>query len=306
MTNQPTDPPPNSVKVKLLSYLTQELLTPLTSVLGMTSVLSQEIYGPLTKKQKEYVDIINDSSRQLRSLVEEIVALAELEDSIHTLKRTAVHIETLCQQAISNLVPFATKREQEINLSLGPANMGGRSQGERIWLLDKEKVQQMLHQLLVSVIESADGGSAIRVHLSRREEELNIAVWVSHPWLGESLPHAKLYSSLLSAMAAQRAEARSGGCEALPNSPPQEPGRQLSALPSVSHRLKLSSSELASLLGNSEGSESLSGYGVRQRLGLLLCCQLVEMQGGFLSIQGSPEVGYRYVLVLPGVEFASG
>lgn len=305
MTQQPTDPPLNSVKVKLLSYLTQELLTPLTSVLGMTSVLSQEIYGPLTKKQKEYLDIINDSSRLLRSLVEEMVALADLDDSTQTLKRTAVNIETLCQQAIGNLVQFAVKREQEINLSLGPANMGGRAQGERICLLDKDKVQQMLHQLLVSVIESADAGSTIRVHLSRREEELNIAVWVSHPWLGDSLPHAKLYDRLLSAMVAERTEARSGSPELLPTSPLLEPGRQ-SATPSMSHRFKLSSSELASLLGNSEGSESLSGYGDRQRLGLLLSCQLVEMLGGSLSIQGSPQVGYRYVLALPGVEFASG
>ena len=46
MTNKPIDLSTNSIKVKLLNYLAQELLTPLTSVMGMASVLSQEIYGP--------------------------------------------------------------------------------------------------------------------------------------------------------------------------------------------------------------------------------------------------------------------
>jgi len=43
----------------------------------------------------------------------------------------------------------------------------------------------------------------------------------------------------------------------------------------------------------------LAGYGDRERLGLLMSCQLVEIQGGQLSIQGSPESGYRYLLWLP-------
>ena len=97
MTNKPIDLSTNSIKVKLLNYLAQELLTPLTSVVGMASVLKQEIYGPLTNKQKEYIDVIQDSSRSLRSLVEEILELAELDDSAFTLKRTAIDIETLCQ-----------------------------------------------------------------------------------------------------------------------------------------------------------------------------------------------------------------
>ena len=175
MTNKPIDLSTNSIKVKLLNYLAQELLTPLTSVLGMASVLKQEIYGPLTNKQKEYIDVIQDSSRSLRSLVEEILELAELDDSAFTLKRTAIDIETLCQQVVTILSPAASRREQEINLSMGP--------GPRIWLVDKDKVQQMLHHLIFSIIQSAGAGSVIRVHVSRKEDGINIGVWVFHPWL---------------------------------------------------------------------------------------------------------------------------
>ncbi|MEG4804478.1 HAMP domain-containing sensor histidine kinase [Microcoleus sp. ARI1-B5] len=287
MNNKPIDLSTHSIKVKLLNHLAQELLTPLTSILGMASVLNQEIYGPLTSKQKEYIDVIEDSSRSLRSLVEEILELAELDDSAFTLKRTAVDIETLCQQVVTTLSPAASRREQEINLSMGP--------GPRIWLVDKDKVQQMLHHLIFSIIQSAGAGSVIRVHLSRKEEGINIGVWVFHPWLGESLPHAKLYSDYLLKVgsgsgARSNSETSSLGLE--PQLPSQTRGSQ---------RLTLAFSELAALVAENAADTApvLAGYGARERLGLLLCCQLVEIQGGQLSIQGTPESGYRYALWLP-------
>ncbi|MEG4985403.1 histidine kinase dimerization/phospho-acceptor domain-containing protein [Microcoleus sp. BR0-C5] len=285
MTNKPIDLSTNSIKVKLLNNLAQELLTPLTSVLGMASVLKQEIYGPLTSKQKEYIDVIQDSSRSLRSLVEEILELAELDDSAFTLKRTAVDIETLCQQVVTILSSAASRREQEINLSMGP--------GSRIWLVDKDKVQQMLHHLLFSIIQSAGAGSVIRVHVSRKEDGINIGVWVFHPWLGESLPHAKLYTDYL---------LKAGSVSGSPsNSETDSLGVEVQLPTQGSQRLTLAFSELAALVAeNAEDTAPvLAGYGARERLGLLLCCQLVEIQGGQLSIQGAPESGYRYVLWLP-------
>jgi hypothetical protein len=285
MTNQPIDLFTNSIKVKLLNYLAQELLTPLTSVVGMASVLKQEIYGPLTNKQKEYIDVIQDSSRSLRSLVEEILELAELDDSAFTLKRTAIDIETLCQQVVTILSSAASKREQEINLSMGP--------GPRIWLVDKDKVQQMLHHLIFSIIQSAGAGSVIRVHVSRKEDGINLGVWVFHPWLGESLPHAKLYSDYLLKVGSDSGSPSNSETDSL-GLEPQLPTQG-------SQRLTLAFSELAALVAqNAEDTAPvLAGYGARERLGLLLCCQLVEIQGGQLSIQGAPESGYRYVLWLP-------
>ena len=285
MTNKPIDLSTNSIKVKLLNYLVQELLTPLTSVMGMASVLKQEIYGPLTNKQKEYIDVIQDSSRALRSLVEETLELAELDDAAFTLKRTAVDIETLCQQVVTVLSPAASRREQEINLSMGP--------GPRIWLVDKDKVQQMLHHLIFSIIQSAGAGSVIRVHVSRKEDGINLGVWVFHPWLGESLPHAKLYSDYLLKVGSDSGSPSNSETDSL-GLEPQLPTQG-------SQRLTLAFSELAALVAqNAEDTAPvLAGYGARERLGLLLCCQLVEIQGGQLSIQGTPESGYRYVLWLP-------
>ena len=68
---------PQSISCELLTNLTQELRTPLTSILGMASVLQQEIYGPLSSKQKDYLGIIHQSGQTLVKIVDQISTLGE-------------------------------------------------------------------------------------------------------------------------------------------------------------------------------------------------------------------------------------
>lgn len=266
MTKESISTSQNSVKIKLLTLLTQEMLTPLTSVMGMATVLNQEIYGSLTDKQREYVEVINERSRYLRSLVEEIITLAKLEEDT-TLEQTAVDIKTLCQQIIRNLEAEAAHRQVEIQLLAGP--------NDRIWLLDKVVVEQALHNLILSVIISAGSGSGVKIHLSEKQQELNVAVWVSHAFLGDNLPHAQLYSQQLSKL-------EQNGSGSL-------------------NRLPIKFSDLRTIIFEEtpKQPETSAANQTRELLALLLSCQLAEKHGGSLCIQGSTELGYRYIMTIP-------
>lgn len=270
----------SQLKVELLSQLTQELYTPLTSVMGMASVLIREIYGPLTNKQKEYLDIIHHSGQYLLSLVKEILELSNLKDSSQ-LQLTSVDIEMLCQQAINTLEQAAHRREQQIHLSVEP--------GRRIWLLDKDKVRQMLYHLVFSVIQASNAGSIIRIHVSHRSSNLIIAVWVTHPWLGEGLPYAGVDAHSM----------------ALPIA--NQPSIELPA------SYSFASHEAKDVLLSQSDSKINAAKPVEQRsvdlkealatpnknLGLLLSRQLVEMHNGQIAIQSVSESGYRYIISLP-------
>lgn len=71
-----------AIPSELLVNLAQELRTPLTSIFGMASVLQQEIYGPLSSKQRNYLEIIYQSGQKLVKIVDRISTLSEdhLED----------------------------------------------------------------------------------------------------------------------------------------------------------------------------------------------------------------------------------
>lgn len=274
------------LKLELLGQLTQELRTPLTSVLGMASVLGREIYGPLTTKQREYLEIIQHSGRYLLSLVNEITELGTISDSSNALNLVPVDVEMLCQQAINTLAEVAVRRDQDIRLSIEP----GRN---RIWPLDKDKVRQMLYHLLFSVIQLSPTGSIVRVHISGKEDTLSITVWVSHPYLGDGIAEIDSYLHLDSLSILEIID--QGGKHNIHSEKPENS-------PKILNKQQILIDEQIGMLV-SDGSEkdlaALSGSVSRERIGLLLSCQLAELHGGQISIQGSSESGYRHVISLP-------
>ncbi len=272
---QPSSPATKPVKFELLAQLTQELRTPLTSVMGMASVLNREIYGPLTPKQKEYLDIIHQSGQYLLSLVKEILELSQLDDSARSLNLSSVEITMLCEQAISSLEQAAYRREQTIRLSVEPGN--------RVWMLDKDKIRQMLYHLMFSVIQVSNAGSLIRLHVSHKGGGLRLTVWSSHPCFGDGMGYSEIYTPTGSAAL------MSLDYDDYTN------GNGLSG----HNRMTTAIAEYEAV------PDTIEADVLRRNLGLLLSHQLAEMHGGQILIQGGSEPGHRYVITLPRLSATS-
>lgn len=308
------------IKLELLSQLTQELRTPLTSVLGMSSVVGREIYGPLTSKQKEYLEIIQHSAHYLLSLVNELTELAGLDigtlndTNLQTLHITSIDIEMLCQQAINTLSDAANQREQQIHLSVEP----GKS---RIWLLDKDKVRQLLYHMIFSVIQSATTGSAIHIHVSQSDNGLKkVVVWVSHPWLGEGLTQIDPYFCQfpVSSVVSDQTEGSDESEELfsypltsclLPIASTLSSAQNLSAFEISASKTNANELEQGEITPRALFDRDQHQFNhlncSRETLGLLLSCHLAELHGGKIDIQGTPESGYCYVVNLPELTIES-
>ncbi|MEL6493589.1 MAG: GAF domain-containing sensor histidine kinase [Cyanobacteria bacterium J06623_7] len=262
------------IKLKLLAQLTQELKNPLTSVIGMASVLHREVYGPLTIKQREYLEIIHDSGKNLISLVDEIVSLGVLSDRSSEINLTTVDIEMLCQQVINSLGDLAKQYQQVIYFSIEPGN--------RLWTLDKEKVRQALYYLIASILEMSEPGGEIKIHVSQRDGALNIAIVMTHPWLGNDFSETKL-----------NAHAVTQALELAKDS--DSPTVKANSLLQSSHQV-LTSSALMMVIDRENKADKNINKIPRDLLGLLFCCHLTELHGGNVVVQGSPRSGYRYLL----------
>lgn len=268
----------NPIKIKLLSQLTQELRTPLTSVIGMASVLHREVYGPLTIKQREYLEIIHDSGQNLITLVDEIVNLGILSDQSSQLDQASIDIEMLCQQVINSLTDISKQNQQLLRLSIEPGN--------RIWSIDKEKIRQALYYLIVSILEMSEPGGEVKIHVSKRNEILNIAVGISHPWLGEDFGEMKLHSQAVTkALSLNRVLSQKND----------------SFVPAVneiamSNQQILSSSALMMVINDENTLDKNTNKIPRDILGLLFCCHLIELHQGQVVVQGSANTSYRYLL----------
>jgi hypothetical protein len=265
------------VKASLVTQMIQELRTPLTSILGMASMLIREIYGPLTAKQKEYLDIIHNSGQYLLSLVTEILELGTMDDTKDRLNLSPVDIEMLCQQALSSLEQAAKRRSQTIRLTVEP--------GPRIWLLDKEKVRQMLYHLVFNVIQAANPESEIRLHISRKTDHLSLSLWTFHAWLGEGLPQAELQASEPVLASANVLEMMQSIAQQMESDHPDGSNRE----------------ETSNLSSATVQHVERQFKATRQILGMMLSRQLAELHNGSIMVQGSVDAGYRYVINLPKI-----
>lgn len=180
----------DALRLNLLSQLIQDLRNPLTAVLGMTSMLNREIYGPLTEKQREYTEIAWRSSQALMAQVDEILDLGLISADSPGLVPASVDIERLGQQVMTMLTPLAEKLAQTLELTVEP--------GQNLWLLDQQVIRQVLYHTLFSLMHMASANSTIRLHASRKQDSLSLAVWVANPWTGDGLPTSliTLYQSL--------------------------------------------------------------------------------------------------------------
>ncbi|MBD9442815.1 sensor histidine kinase [Pseudomonas sp. PDM04] len=69
----------SDLKSRFLSYMSHEFRTPLGSILSITSLLSDELDGPLSPEQHKQVSFVSNAARELSDMVDDLLDLAKIE-----------------------------------------------------------------------------------------------------------------------------------------------------------------------------------------------------------------------------------
>ncbi|PVZ15927.1 MULTISPECIES: sensor histidine kinase KdpD [unclassified Pseudomonas] len=69
----------SDLKSRFLSYMSHEFRTPLGSILSITSLLSDELDGPLSPEQHRQVSFVSNATRELSDMVDDLLDLAKLD-----------------------------------------------------------------------------------------------------------------------------------------------------------------------------------------------------------------------------------
>jgi His Kinase A (phospho-acceptor) domain len=171
------------LQFELLTHLAQELRTPLTAVLGMTSVLQQEIYGTLNDKQKDYLEIVHHSGERLVAIVNEISELGGFAGSTAAEQRQhpqltlrSVDLEMLCRLALQSLEPLIQSKHQQIAIELNSCERHAERSNARMWVLDKDKVRQIIYYLCLSLIHVSAPHHQISLHIANLTDGLQMRI----------------------------------------------------------------------------------------------------------------------------------
>lgn len=143
----------NRAKTEFLSTMSHELRTPLTSILGLSKLLQEQIFGSLNAKQQQYVIAINSSGEHLLQLINDLLDLSKIEAGKEDLDLELIQIEEICQNCLSLLQERATRKGLSLRLEV--------SSGVTTCVADIRRLKQILFNLLSNAVKFTDTGSVI-------------------------------------------------------------------------------------------------------------------------------------------------
>ncbi len=88
------------LKVDLISNVSHDLKTPLTSMVGYLELLKKEELSPVSR---DYVDVISDKADKLKTMIESLFSLAKASSGNISLKMESVELNMLLEQLMADM-----------------------------------------------------------------------------------------------------------------------------------------------------------------------------------------------------------
>lgn len=162
----------NRLKDEFLACISHELKSPLTAVLGLSSLLKEQKLGELNQRQVRYAQLIYQSGRQLMDLVNDLLDLTRLETGQLQLNFAPVQVRTVCEQAYGAIEEQHKRKIQEpiaFSLEIEP--------GLETIIADELRLRQILIHLLDNAVKFTPAGKPIGLKVNRWENWIAFTVW---------------------------------------------------------------------------------------------------------------------------------
>ncbi len=172
----------DQLKRDFLNATSHELRTPLASIIGYSEFLEDRVGGELTDEQAFFVTQIQDGGRRLKRLVEDLLDVTRFEAGTLQFAPREVDLAGSIRQVLAALQP-----------QLGAAGLSVEEElpeGPLAWIVDPDRLEQVLFNLLGNAIKFTPPGGTLGVSL--RVDAAGVRIAVRDTGIGiapEHLPH---------------------------------------------------------------------------------------------------------------------
>jgi signal transduction histidine kinase len=157
----------NQAKSQFLAVMSHELRTPLNAIGGYVQLIELGIHGPVTDPQLEALGRIGRAQRHLLRLINDVLNLARIEAGRVEYVREDIDVRRLLEDVIPMIEP---------QLNAGALTARTQSPDGLKALADREKVQQILINLLTNAVKFTPAGGRILVDAHRSGKCVDIDV----------------------------------------------------------------------------------------------------------------------------------
>jgi signal transduction histidine kinase len=143
------------LKSDMVSTVSHELKTPLTSVQMAIHLLLEELVGPLTPKQIELLLAARQDSDRILTMINDLLDLTRIEQGRVQLDLTAVKAAELVEEAVVRFQGQAQSNGQSLTSDI-------HEEGLAV-MVDRDRIEHVFDNLISNAIQHTGRGGSIRV-----------------------------------------------------------------------------------------------------------------------------------------------
>ena len=145
----------DKLKSQFISHVSYELRTPMTNIIGFSEMLAGPHIGKLSKKQREYLNDITESSSTLLSIIDDILDLATIDAGVLELNPKAVKIQPIIESALMGIKERAGRARLTLEIATS-------DEVDDI-IADENRLRQLLYNLLANAVGFSNPGDLVRL-----------------------------------------------------------------------------------------------------------------------------------------------
>jgi len=155
-------------KSQFMANITHELRTPIHGISALTELLDEEVYGPLTDKQRQACERIAKSAEGLERMVDELLLLAKAEAGKLEYHPCVVDVAEVTESVLSSLRWMTELKTLTLTSEL--------ADGLPSLETDRGKLNQMLLNLVVNAIKFTPEGGEVTLAVTATAEAVVFVV----------------------------------------------------------------------------------------------------------------------------------
>jgi signal transduction histidine kinase len=139
------------LKSEFLATMSHELRTPLNSIIGFTSLVRQELTGPLNEEQKKQLGMVYNSGKHLLELINDLLDLSRIEAGRIQLDQEPFDFSSVVAEVVAQIKPLAQAKRLLLRPQVPP--------GIVPMIGDRRRCLQILLNLAHNAVKYTEKGS---------------------------------------------------------------------------------------------------------------------------------------------------
>lgn len=165
-------------KDELIVYLAHDIKTPLTSMIGYLSLLS-EIKDMPQEQRNRYIDIALDKSYRLEYLINELFDVARFNSEKIVLEKEEINLNLMLEQIADDFYPTLKEMNKKINFT---------SDEKTILYADHDKLSRVFNNLIKNAVNYSKENTNIDISILNKENQATVKITNK----GKQIPKEKL------------------------------------------------------------------------------------------------------------------